>query len=176
MCFIPRRPPKSTRLRANCNLVLKRAPMRKTTKSPSISTVIRLPATSPISSPLRSPALRADRNRTTSRGLPLGREGRSECAAPAPGSRTGMIELYQAEWCPYSSRVRQRFTELGVAFVARQVPAGRADREEMRRQTGSDEIPPLLLEGGTPVTRGAQDLLAHPDAPLRQGARARGPP
>ena len=38
------------------------------------------------------------------------------------------MELYQAEWCPYSSRVRQRFTELGVSFVARQVPADRADR------------------------------------------------
>src|SRR5580704_5661649 len=47
MCFIPRRPPKSTRLRANCSLLFRRAPMRKTTKSPSISTVIRLPATSP---------------------------------------------------------------------------------------------------------------------------------
>src|SRR4051794_28418906 len=156
MCFIPRRPPKSTRLRANCNLVLKRAPMRKTTKSPSISTVIRLPATSPISSPLRSPALRADRNRTTSRGLPLGREGRSECAAPAPGSRTGMIELYQAEWCPYSSRVRQRFTELGVAFVARQVPAGRVDPQGVSRKTGPGEGPPLVVAGGAPGTQGAR--------------------
>ena len=53
MCFIPCRPPKSTRLRANCSLLLKRAPIRNTTKSPSISAVIRLPATSPTIGPPR---------------------------------------------------------------------------------------------------------------------------
>jgi glutaredoxin len=53
----------------------------------------------------------------------------------------GMLTLYQAEWCPYSSRVRQRFTELGVTFAAVPVPAERADREpqagfEPERQSG----------------------------------------
>jgi|ERR671923_2093158 glutaredoxin len=74
-----------------------------------------------------------------------------------------MIELYQAEWCPHSSRVRQRFTELGVSFFARQVPAEPADREEMRRKTGSDEIPALLLEDGTAITGDADALIAHLD-------------
>jgi glutathione S-transferase len=63
-----------------------------------------------------------------------------------------MLELYQAEWCPHSHRVRQRLTELGVSFVARQVPAEPADREELRRKTGSDEIPTLLLEDGTTMS------------------------
>jgi glutaredoxin len=40
-----------------------------------------------------------------------------------------MDELYQAEWCPHSRRVRQRLTEPGVAVVAHPVPADRADRE-----------------------------------------------
>jgi glutaredoxin len=71
-----------------------------------------------------------------------------------------MIELYQAEWCPHSSRVRQRFTELGVSFVARPVPAERADREEMRRKTGTDEIPALLLDDGTAITGDADELIA----------------
>ena len=71
-----------------------------------------------------------------------------------------MDELYQAEWCPHSSRVRQRFTELGVSFIARPVPAERADREEMRRKTGTDEIPALLLEDGT-VIAGEQPLIAY---------------
>jgi glutathione S-transferase len=62
------------------------------------------------------------------------------------------IELYQAEWCPHSSRVRQRLTELGVSFVARQVPAERVDREELRRKTGSEEIPTILLEDGTAIS------------------------
>jgi glutathione S-transferase len=74
-----------------------------------------------------------------------------------------MIELYQAEWCPNSSRVRQRFTELGVSFVARPVPADPLDREEMRRKTGTDEIPAMLLEDGTAVTGDADALIARLD-------------
>ena len=73
------------------------------------------------------------------------------------------MELYQAEWCPYSAKVRQRFTELGVSFVARQVPADRADREEMRRKTGTDEIPALLLDDGTAVSGDADTLIAYLD-------------
>jgi glutaredoxin 3 len=72
-------------------------------------------------------------------------------------------ELYQAEWCPYSSRVRQRYTELGVSFIARPVPAERADREELRRKTGSDDIPALLLEDGTAINRGADQIIAYLD-------------
>jgi glutathione S-transferase len=75
----------------------------------------------------------------------------------------GMLTLYQAEWCPYSSRVRQRFTELGVTFAAVPVPAERADREEMRRKVGTDEIPALLLEDGTAITGDADELVAWLD-------------
>lgn len=75
-----------------------------------------------------------------------------------------MEQLYQGEWCPHSSRVRERFTELGVSFIARQVPAERVDREEMRRKTGTDEIPALLLEDATAVTGGAGPILEYLDA------------
>jgi glutaredoxin 3 len=68
-----------------------------------------------------------------------------------------MLELYQAEWCPYSHRVRQRLTELGIDFVARQVPADPADRAGMRERTGSDEIPTLVREGGE--TLGGSDAI-----------------
>ncbi|HUA49208.1 MAG TPA: glutathione S-transferase N-terminal domain-containing protein [Solirubrobacteraceae bacterium] len=74
-----------------------------------------------------------------------------------------MDELYQAEWCPYSSRVRQRFTELGVSFVARPVPADRADREELRRKTGTDQIPALLLEDGSAISGDAEEIIAYLD-------------
>ena len=30
-----------------------------------------------------------------------------------------MLTLYQAEWCPFSSAVREILTELGLDFVAR---------------------------------------------------------
>jgi glutathione S-transferase len=82
-----------------------------------------------------------------------------------------MIELYQAEWCPYSSRVRQRLTELGVSFVARQVPASSADREELRRKTGSDEIP-ALIDDGRVVTGDADALVAYLNATYSERADA----
>lgn len=53
-----------------------------------------------------------------------------------------MLELYQAEWCPYSSAVRERLTELGIDFVARQVAPRREERE------GQHEIPLLVTEDG----------------------------
>src|SRR3954468_23462148 len=53
-----------------------------------------------------------------------------------------MLELYQAEWCPYSAAVRQRLTELGVDFIARQVAPRQEDRD------GQHEIPLLVTEDG----------------------------
>ena len=53
-----------------------------------------------------------------------------------------MLELYQAEWCPYSAAVRERLTELGVDFVARQVAPFPEDRD------GGHEIPLLVTEDG----------------------------
>jgi glutathione S-transferase len=72
-----------------------------------------------------------------------------------------MDELYQAEWCPHSHRVRQRFTELGVSFVARQVPADPGDREELRRRAGSDEIPALVLEDGGVINGDADEIIEY---------------
>jgi glutathione S-transferase len=51
-----------------------------------------------------------------------------------------VLTLYQAEWCPYSSAVRERLTELGIDFVAKQVAPRQEDRE------GEHEIP-LLTNG-----------------------------
>ena len=54
-----------------------------------------------------------------------------------------MLTLYQAEWCPYSSSVRQRLTELGLDFVARQVAPEPDERAELRERAGTDSIPVL---------------------------------
>jgi glutathione S-transferase len=66
-----------------------------------------------------------------------------------------MLELYQAEWCPYSSAVRERLTELGIDFVAKQV----APRQEERE--GEHEIPLLVTEDGERLegTRAAFEYL-----------------
>jgi glutathione S-transferase len=74
-----------------------------------------------------------------------------------------MIELYQAEWCPFSSLVRERLTEVGEPFVARQVPVRHPERTELLRVTGSDEIPALVLDDGTTIS-GTERIIAHIDA------------
>jgi glutathione S-transferase len=65
-----------------------------------------------------------------------------------------VVTLYQAEWCPYSSAVRQRLTELGVDFVAKQV----APRQEER--DGGHEIPLLVTDDGERF-EGTDAVFAH---------------
>jgi len=60
------------------------------------------------------------------------------------------MELYQAEWCPHSHKVRQRLTELGIDVTLRQVPADPEDRDELKRVAETDEIPVLVGSDGEP--------------------------
>ena len=84
-----------------------------------------------------------------------------------------MLELWQAEWCPYSHRVRQRLTELGVDYISHQVAAEKGERPEQM------SIPRLRTDDGT-VLDGDEEILpwleAHfeprPDA-KRHRAKAR---
>jgi glutathione S-transferase len=59
-----------------------------------------------------------------------------------------VLELFQAEWCPFSAAVRELLTERGIDFVVRQVEPWPEEREELRRRTGSDAIPALVTEDG----------------------------
>jgi len=59
-----------------------------------------------------------------------------------------VLTLYQAEWCPFSSAVRQVLTELDIGFVARQVEPWPDERGRLRDRAGSDEIPTLETEDG----------------------------
>ena len=70
-----------------------------------------------------------------------------------------MIQLYQAEWCPFSKIVRQRLTELGVDYVIRQVAPDPPDRDALRDATGGDSIPALVLEDGTVLTGDTGEIL-----------------
>lgn len=70
------------------------------------------------------------------------------------------MELFQAEWCPHSHKVRQRLTELGLAFVARQVAAEPDERDELQRIARTNEIPVLVTDDGEPVC-GEDDILAY---------------
>jgi len=72
------------------------------------------------------------------------------------------MELFQAEWCPHSHAVRQRLTELGRDFVARQVAADPNGREELERVAGTNEIPVLVADDGS-VYRGDDEILDYLD-------------
>ena len=73
-----------------------------------------------------------------------------------------MLELWQTEWCPASRRIRERLTELGVDYVTHQVPVEKARRVTLRRLTGAETIPALVLEDGTIVT-GEEAIRRHLD-------------
>jgi glutathione S-transferase len=73
-----------------------------------------------------------------------------------PGPRI----LYQAEWCPFSSAVREVLTELGIDYEIRQVEPFPKDRHELRALAGTDLIPVLQAEDGQ-LYRGTREIFRH---------------
>jgi glutaredoxin len=91
-----------------------------------------------------------------------------------------MIQVFQAEWCPFSHLVREKLTELGVDYIARQVEPDPPQRRRLVEATGQDTIPAVILEDGT-VLAGDSDQIVealeqrltaweHQDAHVRQAA------
>jgi uncharacterized protein len=70
------------------------------------------------------------------------------------------LTLYQAEWCPFSSAVREVLTELGLDFVARQVEPWPEQREGLRALAGTDQTPVLQAEEGE-LYRGTRAIFAY---------------
>ncbi len=83
-----------------------------------------------------------------------------------------MLTLFQAEWCPYSHRVRQRLTELGVDVVLKQVEPTRGEREELKRIAGTDSIPVLLDDDGNVVGPDTESAMAWLDANVAESPHA----
>ncbi|RDI74451.1 Glutathione S-transferase [Gaiella occulta] len=73
-----------------------------------------------------------------------------------------MLRLFQTEWCPSSHRVRQRLTELDVAYTALQVPVERDERTALFQATGGVTIPALVAEDGA-VLIGEDAILDYLD-------------
>jgi glutathione S-transferase len=71
-----------------------------------------------------------------------------------------MVTLYQAEWCPFSSAVRELLNELGIAFVAQPVEPWPEQRDALRAVSGHDEIPTLRTDDGA-VYRGTKEIFAY---------------
>ena len=74
-----------------------------------------------------------------------------------------MLELHQAEWCPYSRKVRERLTELGVDYVIRQVEPSGPDRARLIEATGQDSIPAVVLDDGTVLGGESEEIIAQLD-------------
>ena len=70
------------------------------------------------------------------------------------------LTLYQTEWCPFSSAVREVLTELGINFVARHVEPWPKDRTELKAVADTDQIPVLQTEDGR-LFRGTREIFAH---------------
>jgi glutathione S-transferase len=102
--------------------------------------------------------MRKSRQEPGGRLPPFGLTRLSDC----PRRKADRVELYQAEWCPHSHKVRQRLTELGLDFWARQVAANPDAREQMRQHVGTNEIPVLVPDDGDPVC-GEDDILEYLD-------------
>ena len=91
-----------------------------------------------------------------------------------------MPELWQAEWCPHSAEVRSAMTELGVSFVARQVPADPEERDAMKSEVGRRKIPVVRLPDGTvldgddhEIVAGLRERYAKPPGAERHRQKAR---
>jgi len=75
-----------------------------------------------------------------------------------------MIQVFQAEWCPFSAQVRQRLNELDLPFVALPVPAANEERTVMQERTGTRTIPAVILADGTVLAGDAAEIVAGLDA------------
>lgn len=74
--------------------------------------------------------------------------------------RDALLTLHQAEWCPFSSAVREVLTELGIDFVARQVEPWPDERGALKEIAGTDQIPVLETEDGS-FYRGTRAIFAY---------------
>jgi glutathione S-transferase len=79
-----------------------------------------------------------------------------------------MLELYQSEGCPYSAKVREKLSELGVSYVAHnpRLPGGEGGdvtnevTHDELTAAGEDEIP-YLVDTGRGVTMYESDEIVE---------------
>lgn len=80
-----------------------------------------------------------------------------------------MLELYQAEGCPYSAKVRETLTDLGVSYVVHnpRLPGGQGGdvlneqvHEELVAIGGEDAIP-FLVDHAREETRYESDDIVE---------------
>ena len=77
-----------------------------------------------------------------------------------------MIQVYQAEWCPYSRLVREKLTELGVDFVCRQVEPYPEQRDRLEEISGQRSIPVVVFEDGRVLSGETEEIVPELDQVL----------
>jgi glutathione S-transferase len=83
-----------------------------------------------------------------------------------------MLELYQAEGCPHSRKVRDKLTELGLSYVTHnpRLPGdmggdvcNQQTYDEMREIGGQDQIPFLVDTQREENLYGSDDIVEYLD-------------
>jgi glutaredoxin/uncharacterized protein (DUF302 family) len=69
------------------------------------------------------------------------------------------MKLYQAEWCPFSHRVRAKLTELGIDYELANVPASSKKRSGLEKVAGTTAIP--VLVDGQRVISDSDEALSY---------------
>src|SRR5215211_5936484 len=69
------------------------------------------------------------------------------------------MKLYQAEWCPFSHRVRAKLTELGIDYELVNVPASSKKRRDLEKVAGTTTIP--VLVDGQNVISDSDEALSY---------------
>lgn len=69
------------------------------------------------------------------------------------------MKLYQAEWCPFSHRVRAKLTELGIDYELVNVPASSKKRGDLEKVAGTTAIP--VLVDGQNVISDSEEALSY---------------
>jgi glutaredoxin/uncharacterized protein (DUF302 family) len=69
------------------------------------------------------------------------------------------MKLYQAEWCPFSHRVRAKLTELGIDYELVNVPAPSKQRRDLEKVAGTTAIP--VLVDGQNVISDSEEALSY---------------
>jgi glutathione S-transferase len=67
------------------------------------------------------------------------------------------MKLYQAEWCPFSHRVRAKLTELGIDYEIVNVSASTQKREELEEVARTKSIP-VLVDGERVITDSSEAI------------------
>ena len=72
-----------------------------------------------------------------------------------------LLELYQFEGCPFCGKVRQKMTELGLDFIARQVDPD--DRTRVKEVSGQEGVPVLKDPNTDTVMPESDDIVEYLD-------------